>query len=189
MWRFPTLPTLDRWTQYGEERVQIAQELHQNVDGILLWVALVCKELESVGSYDAVAVLRGMKLKDLYGCMMHQIEALKRMIQNITKASFQTITLAYQRLHLPEPAILRSLTTQVSVTEIKNAPPSLQYVNTSSTLFISRQRITSRSTQNLRSLPNGMQKACHNSVTIIGRYEKILWRDIYCLWDPGRLIE
>ena len=63
----------------NEVRGRIAQELRRKADGTFLWVALVCKELESVESYDALAVLNEMPsdLKKLYSRMMRQIEELK----------------------------------------------------------------------------------------------------------------
>ena len=111
---------LDRLKQYKEVRVQITQELRQKADGTFLWVALVCKELESVESYDALAVLDEIpsELKGLYGRMMRQIEELKRNDPKYCKSVLSTVTLAYQPLHLLELETLTDLPTHVPLTEI-----------------------------------------------------------------------
>ena len=114
------LSELDRLKHYEEERVQIAQELRQKADGTFLWVALVCKELESVESYDALAVLGEMpsKLKDLYGRMMRQIEELKRDDPKYCKRVLSTIILAYEPLHVSELEILTALPKHVPLPDI-----------------------------------------------------------------------
>ena len=115
------LSWLYRRKEYGEEvRVQIAQELRQKADGTFLWVALVCKELESIESYYTLTVLREMPsdLRDLYGRMMLQIKELKRDDPKYCKSVLSTMTLTYRPPHISELAILSGLPSHVPVREI-----------------------------------------------------------------------
>ena len=115
------LSELDKEKQYKEEvRLQIAEELRKKADGTFLWVALVCKALESEESYYALDVLREMPsdLKELYKYMMRQIKELKRDDPKYCKTALSIMTLVYQPLHLSELAILASLPIHIPITEI-----------------------------------------------------------------------
>ena len=92
-------------------RAQVADELHNRADGTFLWVALVCKILESADDYDAVDILREIPsdLKGLYKRMMDQIKRLERKDPEYCKCVLSTMTLTYRPLRLSELATLADL--------------------------------------------------------------------------------
>ena len=187
------LSELDRQKQYEEEvRVQIAQDLRQKADGTFLWVALVCKELESVESYDALAVLHEIpsKLKDLYVRMMRQIEELKREDPKYCKCVLSTVTLAYEPLHLSGLETLTGLPKRVRLSEVIKKCASFLTVR-DDIVYPVHQSAKDFLTIDAESeiLPNGHAEG-HLMIASqsLHAMSKTLRRDIYRLVEPGRLI-
>jgi hypothetical protein len=94
-------------------RAEVKQQLCDRAEGTFLWVALVCKELESVPLYRTREVLRGLPpgLDPLYDRMMTQIEAQDPKTLRYCRNVLQSITLAIRPLRLEELAIMASLPT------------------------------------------------------------------------------
>jgi hypothetical protein len=186
------LTELNRAKQYGEEtRVQIAEELRKRADGTFLWVALVCKELESVESYDALAVLREMPsdLKDLYDGMMRQIKGLKRNDPKFCKSVLSTMTLAYRPLHLSELAILTSL--PIHVTEIIKKCASFLTVREDIVYLVHQSAKDYLDTHTGPEIfPHGRAEE-HSGIVSrsLQAMSNTLKRDIYDLRNPGCSIE
>ena len=185
---------LDKPVRYKpEDRVKISQELRQKADGTFLWVALVCKELEGVRSYDALDVLRQMPsgLKDLYDRMMSQIKELKRNDPKYCKSVLSTMTLVYRPLHVSELAVLSDLSTNVPVREIIKICASFLTVR-NDIVYLVHQSAQDYLTKDAESeiWPEGRAKGhamiVKRSLHTMG---KTLRRDIYNLRRPGLSIK
>jgi len=187
------LAKLDRLKQYKEDRVKIAEELRKKADGTFLWVALVCKELESVDNYYALDVLHEMPsdLKNLYGRMMRQIEGLQREDPKYCKSVLSTMALAYRPLHVLELATSTGLPTRVPLAKIIKKCASFLTVR-KDIVYLIHQSAKEYLEKDAESeiLPNGRGKG---HATIVSRsldaMSKTLKRDIYQLLDPGSSIE
>jgi hypothetical protein len=185
---------LDKQLKYtAEDRGQITEELRQKADGTFLWVALVCKELESVQSYDALDVLRQMPsgLKKLYDRMMSQIKELKRNDPKYCKSILSTMSLAFRPLHVSELAALSDLSTNVPVREIIKICASFLTVR-DDIAYLVHQSAQDYLTQDAESeiLPEG--RASRHAMIVKRSLEamgKTLRRDICNLRHSGRSIE
>ena len=188
------LSKLDSLKQYRNEvLLRITEELRRKADGTFLWVALVCKELESVENYYALAVLYEMPsdLKDLYSRMMDQIEELKRDDPKYCKSVLSTITLAYRPLHLLELETFIGLPIDVPIFEIIKKCASFLTVRNDVVYLIhqsAKDYLTvdadSKILHDGRAKGHGMMVSCS-----LEAMSKILRRDIYGLRDLGHLIE
>jgi len=184
---------LDELKKYKELRVQITEVLQQKADGTFLWVALVCKELESVTNRHVLKVLDKMpsNLKALYSRMMRQIEELE-WDEEDCKRVLSTVTLAYQPLHLDELATLTGLPNDDILTEI---------IKECASFLIVRERIVHLVHQSAKDyltsdgeskkiFPEGRAKGHVVMVSrSLGAMSDTLRTDIYHLLDPGRLIQ
>ena len=184
---------LDRRKQYKELRVQITEELRQKADGTFLWVALVCKELESVGSYEALAVLHEIpsELKGLYDRMMCQIKKLKRNDPKHCKSVLSTVILAYQPLHILELETLAGLPRLVPLMEIIKKCASFLTIR-DDIVYPVHQSAKDYLTNDAETeiWPDGRTKKHVMMVSqSVDAMKKTLRRDLYDLVDPGCIIE
>jgi hypothetical protein len=85
-------------------RKQVRDELHRKANGTFLWVALVMQELEKPESWDPLAVVEEAPagLKQLYDCMMEQIQRLSARNVDICQSLLCTTAVAYCPLYLAE---------------------------------------------------------------------------------------
>jgi hypothetical protein len=83
---------------------QVRDELHRKANGTFLWVALVMQELEKPESWDPLAVVEEAPagLKQLYDCMMEQIQRLSARNVDICQSLLCTTAVAYCPLYLAE---------------------------------------------------------------------------------------
>ena len=92
---------------------QISDELHQRAENTFLWVALVCKRLESEYGWNAVKIIKQMPpgLPKLYEHMMAKLE--RTMDQQYCKRVLEAVALTYRPLSLPELQILAGLEPEI----------------------------------------------------------------------------
>jgi hypothetical protein len=100
----------------GVPRDQVRHVLRQKAADTLLWVALVIQELETVASWDVLAVLEEMptSLEELYARMLKQIQQLKRGNSEFCRLMLSAATLAYRPLHVLELGVLSGLPELIS---------------------------------------------------------------------------
>ena len=101
-----------------ELRDQVRDQLHQKANQTFLWVALVCKELEDVESWDVGQVLEKLPsdLTQLYARMIEQIVQLKGQSKKFCMQVLSISTLAYRPLHLLELSALADLPEEIFMT-------------------------------------------------------------------------
>ncbi|KAI9777756.1 MAG: hypothetical protein M1839_008551 [Geoglossum umbratile] len=91
---------------------EVRSYLSKNAEDTFLWVALVCRELRDVPSWEAQSVLEEFPpgLEPLYDRMMSQIQQGKseRRVQ-LCKQVLTTVTLAFRPMHLKELAATADL--------------------------------------------------------------------------------
>jgi len=106
---------------------QVRVQLRQRANETFLWVALVCKELEDVESWDVGQVLDELpsNLTQLYARMIEQIQQLKGKSKEFCTQVLSISTLAYRPLHLLEIAALAELP-QGTISERQNLTRIIQ---------------------------------------------------------------
>ncbi|KAN0075174.1 vegetative incompatibility protein HET-E-1 [Elaphomyces granulatus] len=176
-------------------RAQVADELRKRADGTFLWVALVCKLLESNDNdYDAMEILGEMPsdLKGLYDRMMNQINKLERRDPGFCKHILSIMTLAYRPLRLSELTTLAKLPPKVPTIEIVKKCASFLTLRSDTVYLIhqSAQDYLSRKDVEPEIFPDGCA-ATHRYMLSrsLDVMEKSLHEDIYNLKDPGCLID
>jgi NWD NACHT NTPase-like protein/NACHT domain-containing protein len=180
---------------YDEDlRAQVADELRKRAGGSFLWVALVCKLLESNDHYYAMKILGEMPsdLKSLYDRMMNQINKLDRQDPGFCKAILAIMTLAYRPLRLSELAALAKLPPEVPTIEIVKKCGSFLTLR-SDTVYLAHQSVQdylSSKDVEPEIFPNGCA-ATHQHILLrsLDVMERLLHGDIYNLKDPGCLID
>lgn len=92
-------------------RDQVRDEMRRKADGTFLWVALVAQELEKVGKWKVLGVLKQMPsgLTPLYERMMGQIRQLPPEDSEFCRLVVSAATVAYRPLRLCELAVLSDL--------------------------------------------------------------------------------
>ncbi|OAQ74440.1 Vegetative incompatibility protein HET-E-1 [Purpureocillium lilacinum] len=92
---------------------QVSDELHQRAENTFLWVALVCRRLESEYGWNAVRIIKQMPpgLPKLYEHMMAKLEGT--MDQEYCTSVLEAVALAYRPLSLPELQILAGLEPEI----------------------------------------------------------------------------
>jgi NWD NACHT NTPase-like protein/NACHT domain-containing protein len=174
-------------------RAQVADELHKRADGTFLWVALVCKILESSDDYDAIEILQEMpsNLKNLYDRMMDQIELLERKNPDFCKFILSIMTLAYRPLHLSELVTLANLPPKIPPMEIVKKCASFLTIRNDTVYLIhqsAKDYLISKDVEP-EIFPDGYA-AVHRC--ILSRSLDVmdeLQKDIYKLQNPGCLID
>jgi NACHT domain len=184
---------LNQEKQYREGiRAQIAEELRKKADGTFLWVALVCKMLESKPSYFAMDILRGMPsdLKELYDPMMDQIKRLDLKDPDFCKSVLSTITLAYRPLHLSELGILTGLPIEIPLVEIVKKCASFLTIQNDTVYLVHQSAKDYLSTHAEPEIfPHGRTEIHRKIISqALQVMSNTLRRDIYGLRDPSTLI-
>ncbi|KAN0075156.1 hypothetical protein V8E54_007767 [Elaphomyces granulatus] len=176
-------------------RAQVADELRKRADGTFLWVALVCKLLESNDNdYDAMEILGEMPsdLKGLYDRMINQINKLERRDPGFCKHILSIMTLAYRPLRLSELATLAKLPPKVPTMEIVKKCASFLTLRSDTVYLIhqSAQDYLSRKDVEPEIFPDGCA-ATHRHILSrsLDVMENSLHKDIYNLQDPCFLID
>ena len=92
---------------------QVSDGLHQRAENTFLWVALVCKKLESEYGWNAVKIIGHMPqgLPKLYGHMMAKLEGT--MDHEYCTNVLEAVALAYRPLSLLELQILAGLKPEI----------------------------------------------------------------------------
>ncbi|KAN0071270.1 WD40-repeat-containing domain protein [Elaphomyces granulatus] len=176
-------------------RAQVADELRKRADGTFLWVALVCKLLESnENDYDAMEILGEMPsdLKGLYDRMMNQINKLERRDPGFCKDILSIMTLAYRPLRLSELTTLAKLPPKVPTIEIVKKCASFLTLRSDTVYLIhqSAQDYLSRKDVEPEIFPDGCAAAHRHILSrSLDVMETSLHEDIYNLKDPGCLID
>ena len=185
---------LSKLDYHGNLRAQVADELRKRADGTFLWVALVCKLLESNDHYYAMSILGEMPsdLKGLYDRMMNQINKLERQDPGFCKDILSIMTLAYRPLRLSELATLAKLPPEVPTIEIVKKCASFLTLRSDTVYLIhqSAQDYLSSKDVEPEIFPDGCA-ATHRHILSrsLDVMEKSLHEDIYNLKDPGCLID
>lgn len=177
---------------------QVKDQLHQKANGTFLWVALVCKELQEVESWNVLEVLYEIpsNLTPLYDRMIGQIRRLKRKDPELCKLILSATCLAYRPLHLQELAALSRLPEQVSRTlqsikKIVNMCGSFLTIREETVYFIHQSAKDYLSTKADHEIFSAGYVEVHRE--IVSRSVQImseaLRRDVYGLGDPGASID
>jgi hypothetical protein len=175
-------------------QAQVANELRQRADGTFLWVALVCKLLESHNDYDAMEILGEMPsdLKGVYDRMMNQINKLERRDPGFCKDILSIMTLAYRPLRLFELAALAKLPPEVPTIKIVKKCASFLTLRSDTVYLVhqSAQDYLSSKDMEPEIFPDGCA-ATHRHILSrsLDVMERLLHKDIYNLKDPGCLID
>ena len=92
---------------------QVSDELHRRAENTFLWVALVCKRLETEYGWNAVKIIKQMPpgLPKLYEHMMAKLEGT--MDQEYCTSVLEVVALAYRPLSLPELQVLAGLEPEI----------------------------------------------------------------------------
>ncbi|KAN0075115.1 WD40 repeat-like protein [Elaphomyces granulatus] len=185
---------LSKLDYHGNLRAQVADELRKRADGTFLWVALVCKLLESNDHYYAMSILAEMPsdLKGLYDRMMNQINKLERQDPGFCKDILSIMALAYRPLRLSELATLAKLPPEVPTIEIVKKCASFLTLRSNTVYIIhqSAQDYLSGKDVEPEIFPDGCATThCHILSRLLDVMEKSLHEDIYNLKDPGCLID
>jgi hypothetical protein len=111
-----------------------------------LWVALVCKKLEAVDSYETDAVLAVLAetpagLDDLYSQEMTKIENQEKSTQERSKMILSVVAFAYRPLHLSECRFLIGLRPNVQMEKVVQKCGSFLVIQ-SGTIFPIHQSAT-----------------------------------------------
>jgi N-terminal domain of NWD NACHT-NTPase/NACHT domain len=176
----------------GNLRAQVADELRKRADGTFLWVALVCKLLESNGPYYAMSILGEMPsdLKGLYDRMMNQINKLERQDPGFCKDILSIITLAYRPLRLSELTTLAKLPHAIPTIEIVMKCDSFLTLRSDTVYLIHQSAQDYLSSKGPEVFPDGCATThCHILSRSLDVMENSLQEDIYDLKDPGCLID
>ncbi|KAG6361169.1 hypothetical protein INS49_009393 [Diaporthe citri] len=82
----------------------IADELKEKSEGTFLWIALVCKVLESAHEYEFMEILQEMPtgLNELYGKLIQDIKALPRKRPTHCQSVLRAVAVAFRPLTLEE---------------------------------------------------------------------------------------
>ncbi|KAN0075185.1 hypothetical protein V8E54_007796 [Elaphomyces granulatus] len=185
---------LSKLDYHEDLRAQVADELHKRADGTFLWVALVCRLLDSTNHYEAMLILGEMPsdLKGLYDRMMNQINKLKRRDPGFCKDILSIMTLAYRPLRLSELATLVKLPHEVPTIEIVKKCASFLTLRSDTVYLIhqSAQDYLSSKDVEPEIFPDGCA-ATHRHILSrsLDVMENSLHEDIYNLKDPGCLID
>ena len=177
---------------------QVRVQLRQKANETFLWVALVCKELEDVESWDVGQVLDELPsdLTLLYARMIEQIRHLKGKGKEFCMQVLSISTLAYRPLHLLELAALADLP-QEGTSECQNLTKIIQKCGSFLTIreetiyFIhqSAKDYLNTSVDHLM-FPNGRTEIhCGIVSRSLQNMCKKLHRDMYNLRNPGILID
>ena len=175
------------------DRAQVADELHKRADGTFLWVALVCKILESTRHYRAIKTLEKTpsELTKLYGWMLDQIKQLEDEDPDFCKCLLSVMTLAYRPLRLSELATLANLPPDIPLIEIINTCASFLTVRDGTVYLIHQSAKDYLSSKDVEPeiFPHGCAAihGCISSRSLDAMDE--LHEDIYKLQDPGCSIE
>src|SRR5882762_4136721 len=185
---------LSKLDYHEDLRAQVADELHKRADGTFLWVALVCKRLESNDHYYAMSILAEIPsdLKGLYDRMMNQINKLERQDPGFCKDILSIMALAYRPLRLSELTTLAKLPHEVPTIEIVKKCASFLTLRSDTVYLIhqSAQDYLSSNDVEPEIFPDGYA-ATHRHILSrsLDVMEKSLHEDIYNLKDPGCLID
>jgi hypothetical protein len=176
---------------------QVSNQLCQKANGTFLWVAFVCKELQTVENWNTLQVLKEIPvdLKPLYDRMVKQIQLLKQNDREFCWNILSTTTLAYRPPHLLELAVLADLPEQLSskvqsLIRIVGLCGSFLTIREDRVEFIhqsARDYIVANASAEV--FPTGCEevhlRVLSRSLRVMA---KTLRRDIYDLRDPGILI-
>ncbi|KAN0075094.1 hypothetical protein V8E54_007705 [Elaphomyces granulatus] len=185
---------LSKLDYHGKLRAQVADELRKRADGTFLWVALVCKLLESNDHYYAMSILGEIPsdLEGLYDRMMNQINKLERQDPGFCKDILSIMTLAYRPLLLSELATLAKLPPEVPTIDIVKKCASFLTLRSDTVYLIhqSAQDYLSSKDVEPEIFPDGCA-ATHRHILSrsLDVMENSLHEDIYHLKDPGCLID
>jgi hypothetical protein len=177
---------------------QVNYQLRQKAHGTFLWVAFVCKELQTVESWNTLQVLEDIPvdLKPLYDRMVDQIRLLKQDNREFCWNILSTTAHAYRPPHLLELAVLAGLPEQLSsevqsLIRIVGLCGSFLAIREDRVYFIhqsARDYIVANASAEV--FPTGCKEV---HLRILSRslqaMAKTLRRDIYDLRDPGILID
>ncbi|KAN0075121.1 hypothetical protein V8E54_007732 [Elaphomyces granulatus] len=185
---------LSKLDYHGNLRAQVADELRKRADGTFLWVALVCKLLESNDHYYAMSILGEMPsdLKGLYDRMMYQINKLDRQDPGFCKDILSIMTLAYRPLRLSELTTLAKLPHEVPTIEIVKKCGSFLTLRSDTVYLIHQSAQDYLSSRDVEPeiFPDGCA-ATHRHILSqsLDVMETLLHKDVYNLKDPGCSID
>lgn len=117
---------------------RIACELRRKSEGTFLWVAIVCKELESAPEYDVMDILQEMPtgLNELYGKLLQDIKALKRKGPKYCQSVLRTVAVAFRPLTFKELQMLADLPQNVPADAIAKMCRSLLTIRDDTVYFV-----------------------------------------------------
>ncbi|KAN0075631.1 WD40-repeat-containing domain protein [Elaphomyces granulatus] len=184
---------LSKLDYHEDLRAQVADELHKRADGTFLWVALVCRLLDSTNHYEAMLILEEMPsdLKGLYDRMMNQINKLERRDPGFCKDILSIMTLAYRPLRLSELATLAKLPPEVPTIEIVKKCASFLTLRSDTIYFIHQSAKDYLSSKDVEPeiFPDGCEATHRHILSQSLDVMETLDKDIYKLKDPYCLID
>lgn len=171
---------------------EITHELRKRSEGTFLWVAIVCKELESAQEYEAMEILQEMPagLKELYGKLVQDIKDLKRNNPKYCQSVLQAVAVALRPLTLKEIQELADLPTKVPAETIAKLCRSFLTIRDDTAFFV-HQSAKDYLSNKWDLVFQSSIRDTHESIfsRSIEAMARILRQDIYDLRHPGVLIK
>lgn len=171
---------------------RIVGELRTRSGGTFLWVAIVCKELESAQDYEVMEILQEMPtgLNELYRKLVQDIKALPRRNPAFCQSVLRVITVALRPLTLKEIQELADLPQYVRADTIAEKCRSFFTIRDDTVFFVHQSAKDYLSDQwnfvfqpSIRDTHNSMFSRSIEAMT------RSLKQDIYSLRHPGILID
>lgn len=174
------------------ESKTITDELKQKSEGTFLWVAIVCKELESAQVYEVMEILQEMPpgLNELYGKLIHDIKSLKRKNPTYCQSVLRAVAVAFRPLKLKEIQELADLPQNVPVDTIALMCRSLLTIRYDTVFFV-HQSAKDYLSNEWETVFHSRMQLTHKSMfsRSVEAMKQILQQDIYRLRHPGICIQ
>lgn len=174
------------------EARRIADELREKSGGTFLWVAIVCKELESAQDFEVMEILQEMPtgLHDLYGKLVQDIKAFKRKTPTYCQSILRALAVAFRPLTLKEVQELADLPPNVPAGTIAKLCRSF-ITQRDDTIFFVHQSAKDYLWNQWHNVFHLSIRDTHESMfsKSVKAMERILHEDMYSLGHPGISID